>query len=381
MKLHSNTKIVSAIIIIAVLFFAGYRIFRHKPSVAVIAVKREIVQRTIHGPGTVQSKISVSAGAKITGIIQKLNTDQGAIVKAGDVLAELDIAELQARVESARAAIARARQDLEKTLSSITKANAGLDLARNNYKRDLEVFNAGYISKAYFDITNAQLKVAESEYAETLKTAESAKAVLVQTTAEAKAIQATRDYAYIRAPMDGLITTRAAEIGDTITPGIPVFTMVDLKHIWVAAWIDQARIGNLKENQPASIRLRSGRAFEGKVARINKEADIVTRELEVDVMFDSLPEPLIIGEEAEVFISAGTENCPAIPIKAVLQRNGKTGVLVVEKGKIVFREVSLGVQDEKMVSVINGVSEGELVVLEPKLFKPGKKVKPAIQKV
>jgi multidrug efflux pump subunit AcrA (membrane-fusion protein) len=381
MKLQSNKKIVSAIIIIAVLFFAGYRLFRHKPYVSVVAVKREIVQRIIHGPGTVQSKISVSAGAKITGIIQELNTDQGAVVKNGDMLAVLDIAELKARLESARAATARAQQDVEKVLAGIASAHAGLVLAQSNYKRDLEVFNAGYISPAYFDLTRAQMKVAESEYAEALKTVEAAQAVLVQATAEAKATEATLDYAYIRAPMDGLITARTAEIGDTVTPGVPIFTIVDLKHIWVAAWIDQAQIAHLKEDQPATIRLRSGRAFEGKVARINKEADTVTRELEVDVMFALLPEPLVIGEEAEVFISAGAENCPAVPVTAMLSFDGKTGVLVVEKDKIVFREVSLGVQDEKMVSVIKGVSEGELVILEPKLFKPGQKVKPAIQKV
>ena len=330
-KLQANKKIVFAGISIAVLFFVVYRLFWHKPAVAVIAVKKEIVQRRIHGPGTVQSKVPVSVSAKITGIVQKLNADQGAVVKAGDLLAELDTAELKARLESARAAIARARQDVEKARASVTKAHAGLVLAQSNYKRDLEVFNAGYISPAYFDLTRAQLKVAESEYAEALKTVEAAQAVLVQATAEAKATEATLDYAYIRAPMDGLITARTAEIGDTVTPGVPIFTIVDLKHIWVAAWIDQARIAHLKEDQPATIRLRSGRAFEGKVARINKEADTVTRELEIDVMFDSLPEPLVIGEEAEVFISAGAEDCPAVPVTAVLSRDGKAGVLVVEK--------------------------------------------------
>ena len=380
-KLHANKKIAFAGISIVILFFVGYRLFWYQPAVAVIAVKKEIVQRTIHGPGTVQSKVPVSVSAKVTGIVQKLNVDQGATVKAGDVLAELDVAELQARLESSRAAIARARQDGEKARASVTKAYANLVLAQSNYKRDLEVFNAGYISQAYFDSTKAQLKVAESEYAEALKTAEAAQAVLVQATAEAKATEATLDYAYIRAPMDGLITARTAEIGDTITPGIPLFSMVDLRYIWVAAWIDQAQRAHLKENQSATIRLRSGRVFAGKVARLNKEADTVTRELEIDVMFDSLPEPLVIGEEAEVFISAGAEDCPAVPVTAVLSRDGKTGVLVVEKDKVVFRKVSLGPQDEKMVSVIKGISEGDLVVIEPKLFKVGQKVKPTIQKV
>jgi len=381
MKIKFNKRIVLGVICIVVLFFVGYRLFWYQPMVPVIAVKKEIVQRQIHGPGTVQSKVPVSVSAKITGIVQKLNVDQGAVVKAGDVLAVLDVAELQARLESARASLARARQDVEKSRASVAKAHANLVLAQSNYQRDLEVFNAGYISPAYFDVTKAQLKVAESEYAEAQKTAEAAQAALVQATAEAKAAEAILDYAYIRAPMDGLITARTAEIGDTITPGIPVFSMVDLRYIWVAAWIDQAQIAHLKENQPATIRLRSGRTFAGKVARLNKEADTVTRELEVDVMFDSLPEPLVIGEEAEVFISASAENCLAVPVTAVMSQGGKTGVLVVEKNKIVFREVSFGPRDEKMVSVIKGVSEGDLVVIEPKLFKVGQRVRPTTPKV
>ena len=85
--------------------------------------------------------------------------------------------------------------------------------------------------------------------------------------------------------MDGLITVRKAEVGDTITPGTPIFQMVDTDRIWVAAWIDETKIAQLREGQPAKITLRSGPGFQGEVVRLNKEADTVTRELEVDVKF------------------------------------------------------------------------------------------------
>jgi HlyD family secretion protein len=324
--------------------------------------------------------VPVSVSAKITGIVQKLNVDQGDTVKQGDVLAGLDIAELQARLEAARFAMAKARQDVEKSRAGVTKAQANLVLAQNNYKRDLEVFNAHYISQAAFDITQAQVKVAESEFAEAGKILEASQAVLEQATAEAGAAEALLDYTVIRAPMDGLITSRRAEIGDTITPGTPLFNMVDLRTIWVAAWIDQALISSLKEGQSATIRLRSGRIFDGKVARLNKEADTVTRELEVDVMFNKLPEPLVIGEEAEVFITAGEAVGTAVPVTAIVSRDGKTGVLVVENKTTVFREISLGLQNDKMVLVVKGLSEGELVVVEPGALKPAQKVRPVVQK-
>ncbi len=263
-----------------------------------------------------------------------------------------------------------------KARASVAKAHANLVLAQSNYKRDLEVFNAQYISQAAFDLTHAHMKVAESEFAEAGKILDASQAALAQATAEEKAAEALLDYTVIRAPMDGLITSRRAEIGDTITPGTPIFQMVDLRQIWVAAWIDQALIASLKEGLPATIRLRSGRQFTGKIARLTKEADTVTRELEVDVLFERLPEPLVIGEEAEVFIAAGETVGAAVPVTAIVVRDGKTGVLVVENNTTVFRDISIGLQDETMAVADRGLSEGDLVVIEPRALKPNQKIRP-----
>ena len=64
--------------------------------------------------------------------------------------------------------------------------------------------------------------------------------------------------------MNGLITVRKAEVGTTLVPGSPIFQMVDLDQIWMAAWIDQALVAQLREGQPARITLRSGREFQGQ---------------------------------------------------------------------------------------------------------------------
>jgi len=369
------------IALIIAIIAIGYRMFLYSPSVGVIAVKQQQVQGEICGPGTVQAKIPVSISAKITGILQKLNVDQGHMVKQGSVLAELDSAELTARLEAGRSATVRARQDVEKAKASTAKAQANLLLAQSNYKRDREVFDKGYISQAYFDVTQAQLQVAQSEHTEALKAQDASFAMLAQAEAEAQATEATLDFSRIRAPMDGLITSRRAEIGDTITPGSPVFNMVDLNSIWVAAWIDQALIASLKADQTATIRLRSGRQFKGRIARINKEADTVTRELEVDVLFEQLPEPLVIGEEAEVVITPEAVQCPAVPRTSVLTRDGTTGVFVVEQSRAVFREISLGPHGKTMTGVTTGLKVGELVIVSPGDIADNQKIKPVEQKI
>ena len=196
---------------------------------------------------------------------------------------------------AAQAAKNRAQRELIRAQADVGKARANLGLAQSNYQRDQEVFKPGYISQAAFDTTKAQLRVAESEVNASQATVTALQAAVKQAESETHAAQALHNYTRILAPMDGLITSRKAEVGTTVAPGTPIFQLVDLDQIWMAAWIDQAMVAQLREGQLARITLRSGREFQGKVVRINQEGDTVTRELEVDVKFDQLPKPLVDG--------------------------------------------------------------------------------------
>ncbi len=325
MKLPGGKKAIGAVIGILIIILLGYRLFWYRPPVPVIVVKKAEVQGKVHGPGTVQSKVPVTVSAKITGILEKLSVDQGDWVKKGQVLAELDAVELRAKEMAAQAARNRAQRDLARAQADMVKAQANLGLAESNYQRDLEVFKPGYISKAVFDTTKAQLKVAESEVAAAKAATTAQEAAIKQAESESRAAAAVHRYTHIVAPMDGLITVRKAELGTTIAPGTPIFQMVDLDQVWVAAWIDETQVAQLQPGQQADIMLRSGRTFKGEVVRLNKEADTVTRELEVDVKFDQLPQPLVIGEEAEVDIDTGRQTAPAVPLSAIMEQRRHQG--------------------------------------------------------
>ena len=371
-------KITGIIIALLILAFAGYKFFWYRPPVAVVIVKKAEIQGRVHGPGTVQSRVPVTVSAKITGILEKLYVDQGDKVKKGRLLAELDSAELRAREAAAHAAKGRAQRDLARAQADLIKSQANLALAQSNYQRDLEVFKPGYISPAAFDTTKAALRVAESDVTANEATVKALEAAVNQAQSETRAAKALFGYTRILAPMDGVITVRKAEVGDTVSPGTPIFQMVNYE-IWAASWIDETKIAPLREGQKASIRLRSGRVFGGEVARLNKEADTVTRELEVDVKFDSLPNPLVIGEETEVDIDTGGQTAPAVPLSAIVERNGSKGVLVAESDRAVFRRVTVGLADDKRAAILDGLKEGELVILNPSGIKPGKKVRPEIE--
>jgi multidrug efflux pump subunit AcrA (membrane-fusion protein) len=378
-KLPGGKKSIGIVIGAVIIIFAGYRLFWYRPPVPVIAVQQVEIQGKVHGPGTVQSKVPVAVSPKITGILEKLFADQGDRVQKGQLLAELDSIELRAREAAAQAAKNRAQRELARAQADRVKAQANLGLAHSNYQRDLEVFKPGYISQASFDTTKAQLRVAQSEVAAFQATVAALQASVKQAESETHAAEALHNYTRILAPMNGLITSRKAEVGTTVPPGTPIFQMVDLDTVWVAAWIDLSQIAQIKEGQKAFIRLRSGRQYQGQVARLNAEADLVTRELEVDVKFDHLPEPLVVGEEAEVFIATGAVKAPAAPLTAIMERDGKTVVLVVERGRIVLRPVTPGLNDGKRIAVLEGLKEGDLVVAQPVNLKPGTRVQPEVK--
>lgn len=379
MKLPGVRKSIWIALGIVIIFLLGYRLIWYTPAVPVIVVKKMEVQGKVHGPGTVQSKVPVTVSPKITGILEKLHADQGDRVQKGQLLAELDAVELRAREAAAQSAKNRAQRDLARAQADLGKARANLGLAQSNYQRDLEVFKPGYISRAAFDTTKAQLKVAESEVNAFQAVVTAVQAGVKQAESETHAAAALHNYTRILAPTDGLITVRKAEVGNTLVPGSPIFQMVDLGQVWTAAWIDQALVAQLREGQPARITLRSGRVFQGQVARITKEGDTVTRELEVDVKFEKLPDPLVMAEEGEVDIDTGRQTAPVAPLSAIIAQNGSKGVLVAAKGILRFQKITLGLQDGTRSAVLEGLKEGDLVVLNPAGLMPGKKIRPAVK--
>jgi HlyD family secretion protein len=373
MKLPWRRKIVGIVIIALLAIFACYRIFLYRPLVAVVVVQKATLLDIVQGPGTVQSKVPVTVSAKITGILEKLYADQGDSIKKGRLLAELDSAEQLAREAATSAARVRASCDLASAKADLAKAQANLVLAKSNYQRDLEVYKQGYISPAAFDVTKAALRVARSDVSAKEASIKALEASLSQAKSDTRTARVLLGYTRIHAPMDGIITVRRSEIGDTISPGTPIFQMVGYP-IWSASWIDETKLGSLHVGQKALIKLRSGQTYHGEVARLNEVADTVTRELEVDVKFDTLPKPICIGEETDVNIDAGRQTALAVPLSAIVDRDGHRGVIIVSGGRTHFSSIVPGLHDEQHALALKGLKEGDMVVVHPSRIRPGKKV-------
>jgi len=369
-------RIALALALVGVATVASVRALSPLPVPAMVVAMTEI-RGTVRGPGTVQSKVQVTLSGKITGILTRLHADQGDTVKMGQVLAELDSTELKSRTAAAQSARGRSERDLVRARADLLKAEANLFLARSTHARNEEVFKPGYIPAATFDASKSALRVAESEVIASKAAVDAIQAGSAQAVYEAAATKDILGYTRILAPMDGLIIARKAEVGTILPPGAPVFQMVD-SQIWAASWIDERTIAEVRVGQKASIVLRSGRTFEGEVARLGSAADTVTRELEVDVKFFNLPNPLLIGEESEVTIETGRLVALAVPLSAIQVSNGTRGVLVIAEGRSSFRPIVTGARNDERAAVVKGLQAGEMIVLSPAELAPGKRVRPQL---
>ncbi len=378
--MRAKWKVVLALLLVTLLLaLLAFRMFLYAPPVAVVQAIEGKVAIEVRGPGVVGSRIQVTVSTRVTGILKELHADQGDSVKVGQLLAVMDDTDSAAKADGATAASAASQRNIAVAEATLAKARADMELAQSNYRRDQEVFRAGVISQAAMDVAAATLKSTQSGEASAVAILRARQAESHASAQEAVYARALHAFTRITAPMDGLIVIRGAEAGNTVVPGTPIFRMVDTRKLWVAARIDESVVGQVELGQPATIRLRSGKVLPGEVARINRQSDAATRELEVDIAFREIPERFAIDQEAEVVIHAGEEKGVVIPASALFQQGRAFGVLVAANGRAGFRPVRTGATDGESVVVREGLKVGEAVILRPAGILAGSRVRPVAE--
>ena len=331
-------------LVVAAAFGAWARFF--SPVKVAVSHPTANVAAQVFGLGTVEARITSKVGFKISGILVDLRADVGDRVVKGAVLARLDDREQKAQVARSKAAVEQAEANLQKANASVQKAQANYE----NAKRISERRQALVQSKSASVETAETAQAAQDAALGDLNLAKSdvsvAKAAISDAKAQEQQQEVTLDFHTLTAPYDAMVTARPKELGAALTAGEPVFTLIDPKTIWVLAFIDESKAGEIKVGEPAEIVLRSlsGKRFQGKVARIEPESDRVNEERRVEVAFDPIPANANLGEQAEVYIT--TVRLPQallVPEAAIIGLGKNHGtVWTVEDGRLQQREVTLG---------------------------------------
>lgn len=331
-------------------------------------VKQSLIQQVVFGTGTLEGKTRLSVSPRETGTIQKLYVDQGDVVKAGDLLAEMISEDIIQQMKAAEAELAVARAVLSRIEAEINSAKADLEYANLTYQRSEKLLSSNIESQSTYDKNRQNMLVARSSLEQVEKSRIEAEATVAKHLAQMTYYEAKLAETRLIAPFDALIVRRNREQGAVVNPGVSIMDIVDLSAIWASVWVDETEIARLQKGLEADVSFRAlpQERFKGKVVRLWRETDRETREYKVDIALDELPPNWTLGQRLEVFIKAGeVKKGISIPVNLILWKNNEPFVLCIVDGKIMERPVKLGIRSQNKAEVVSGLKEGEYLVMQP----------------
>lgn len=322
---------------------------------------------SLFGLGSVEARRGYLLGPTVAGRVKAVYVDVGETVSAGQVLAELDPVDLEARQMSIEAAAARAASLASAAVAQQVDALARRDLAALNAQRYRELGSQQFVSASAVQGKQQELASAQAGVDAANANAQGAREELRRLKADQESLRLQRNNLRLLAPADGLVISRDAEPGSTVIAGQAVLRLVEPGSLWVKVRLDQARSQQLAVGLAAEIVLRSHPAtpFPGKVARIEPLSDSVTEERIVQVDFEQRPEGLSIGEMAEVTVNAGASAAGLwVPNAAVKSLPQGSGVWKLVAGKPRLMPVKLGTSGlDGRVRVEAGLAENDEIIV------------------
>ena len=355
-------------------------------------VERGDLAKSVVATGKIEPITKVEVKSKASGIVKKLYVDYGDQVKKGQVLAELDRDEIQARVDQARAQLAASEASLNGTRADLVRAKVDAEgpdvpLLKRAYERAQGMAKEGVVSASALDdaeknyvmalnkqnVSKAQLQVLQAKIGQ-------AEGQVSQDRANLKQLEEQLSYTTIESPLDGIVLSRDVEIGDAVSSILVlgstatlVMTLGDTSEVYVKGKVDESDIGKVYLGQPARIKVESfkDKTFTGKVTKISPmgvEKDNVTT-FEVRVSINN-PEGMLkamMTANAEIILEEH-KNVLQIPEGAIIYDKDKNASVEVPdpKAKEGKRKlaVNIGISNGAKTELLKGLKEGDQVVLQ-----------------
>jgi RND family efflux transporter MFP subunit len=270
--------------------------------------------------GSVQSRQRAEIGPKVSARVERILVVPGSVVRAGDLLVQLDDREIQARLD---------------------QAVATLEQADNDLRRYVELLQQDTITQAEFDAVQARQRIAEGAKVEA---------------------ETMLGYTRITAPFDGVITRKLSEVGDLALPGRPLLILEDPNALRFDADVPEALISHVKSGAELMVTVASvPNPIPARVSEIAPAADPQSRTFRVKLDLPAT-EGLRLGLFGRVAVPVEGNTALLAPKSAVLRRGQMEIVFVVEDGRAQLRLVKTGKQFGDEVELLSGVSEGERLV-------------------
>jgi HlyD family secretion protein len=361
------------------------------PPEKIVTAERGDIARSVVARGKIQPLSKVEVKSKANGIIKALLVDVGEKVNEGQILAELDKADLQAQVREAKATLDAEEANLQAAIAAEAKArieaaNPELEFARRDYERAQGLFKEKIASQQQLDDADRAYAVAKNRQQLLEAIARSANAQADQARARVAAAKAALDraeetlsYATIRAPFTGIVLTRPTEVGDAVSSILNlgssatlIMTLGDISSVYIKGDVDEADIGKASCGQRVRTKVESfpGESFEGEVKRIDpmgKELNNVTT-FEVRVTISNPQGKLRANMTANAeIVLEERKNVLLVPEAALVYDKDKNASvqLLDPKAKSGWRKMPLkvGISNGQRTEIAKGINEGDKLVL------------------
>lgn len=356
---------------IAVAAVAGYVLFQQHAAVAVEAVAVSQVYPSqahtlLNATGYVVAQRKAAVGSKATGRLEWLGVREGSRVKQGEVLARIENRDVTAQRQQAAASVKVAQANL-------AQGEADLKEAARALRRSEDLLRQKFVSQAAHDQAVARHERAVASIA-------SLKAAVAVAQANERVSAVALEQTLVRAPFNGVVLTKNANVGDNITPFSAaadtkgaVLTMADMSTLEVEADVSEANLARVKPGQPCEIQLDAlpGVRMRGVVGSMVPTVDRAKATVTVKVRFvDRDPRVLPEMSAKVAFLEremSETERAPrvAVPAGAVIRNGGGAAVFRIEDGRARLAAVSTGETFGDWTELRSGAQPGERVVLRP----------------
>jgi HlyD family secretion protein len=331
--------------VIAGAIYAAWALLLRPVTVQVAHAERDVAVQ-VFGLGTVEARVQSKIGFKVSGVLVDLAADVGDRVVKDAVLGRLDSREQGARLGRAKAAVEHAEANLQKAMAGVDKAEVNYANAKSINERRQKLAQTNITSVEAAQSAESTKRAAAADLSLAKSDVAVAQAAISDAKAQKELEAATFGFHALTAPYDAMVITRQKELGSALAAGEPVFTVIDAKSVWVLAYIDETKAGEIAVGRPAEIVLRSqpSRRLAGRVARIQPESDRVNEERRVEVAFNAIPENFNLGEQAEVYITTVHLAQALLVPEAAIENLGKNlgTIWTVEDGRLQQRQVAFG---------------------------------------
>jgi RND family efflux transporter MFP subunit len=339
-------------------------------------LQRMTVERRVEVSGTLVSPDQARVSSEVAGIVRDVNIELGSEVQAGSVLVRLEPRELTLALERAESARRQIEAQLgiegdhegaapsDDEIASVQQAAAGRDDARATFARAEELHLRGLVSKVDRDSADTRRKIADANYQAAVDAARSLRASLQDRRAAHELAQKALADAVVRAPVAGAVAERNVQRGEFIPRNTPIVTIVQLDPLKLRTAIQEKHAGLITRGQTVEFVVEAfpDAVFNGEVAFVSPVADEDTRAFRVEILVDNADRRLKPG-----FFAKGTvltkidDQVLAAPAAAVSTLAGVSTVQIIEDGKVRQQQIALGVHQDGLLEVVEGLEGEELL--------------------